>query len=136
MLIYRIKAINQDTPIPCTFGMNILFAVKSQGNMDNVLLSEEDQVALLHLLSLHNLRKCIVLLVGIAWQDIASHTVTELNKTTTIDPLPTCTTPEIRYTQKGSCTTCNSANSLLWISPLISTYTDSRPCNPGSALAW
>src|SRR6266700_2152001 len=93
MSIRRIKTADDNAIIGMAFCLNIFFVVESHCHMRDALAAEEDQVALLHLLTRYGVNKYIVLLIGIARNNVAAHPIAKLDKTAAIDAFPARSSP-------------------------------------------
>src|SRR5438067_12499888 len=108
MGVRGVKAVDDHIIVILPLGMDILFMIAGHGNVGYLLAAEENQVALLHISSIDTIGQSVMLLIGIAWNDVASHAVGQLHQTATIYTLPACSTPEIASAKKGASVSCNN----------------------------
>src|SRR5436305_8041829 len=92
-----VKAVDGDAVVVLALRMNVFCSVERQSYVRDLLATEEDQVASLHLMAFHTALKKSVLLVTIAWKNRAAHAIAELHKAAAIYALAACATPQIWY---------------------------------------
>src|SRR6266567_2672230 len=107
MGVSGIKAVDDNIVVMLSLGMNIFFIIERHGDMGYFFTAEEDQVTCLQLFAFDAAGPKIMLLVGIAWNDIASHTIAKLREAAAIYPFPTCPSPKIGSAEKGARVRCN-----------------------------
>src|SRR6266487_3890551 len=106
VLIGTIEAVDGHTVVVLPLRVNKLGVVERHSHVRNILATKEDQVAFPHFFACHAVCQEIMLLVGIAWENIAAHAVTELYKTAAVQSLPACAAPQVWYSKKGSRVAC------------------------------
>src|SRR2546421_1126948 len=136
MRVRGVKTVDDHIIVILPLGVDILFMVEGHGNVGYLLAAEENQVALLHIGSIDTIGQSIVLLIGIAWNDVASHAVGQLHQTATIYTLPACSTPEIGSAKKGASVTCNNLGRCAWIHFITQAYRNIVSYEPATALTW
>ncbi len=62
-----------------------------------------------------------MLLITITWQDVPTHTVTELYQTATIYALPTCSSPQIGPVEKLPCICSDGGYICTWVRCILLT---------------
>src|SRR5450759_2654660 len=102
MGVSGIKAVDDNTVVILSLGMNIFFMIERHGDMGYVCTAEEDQVTCLQLFAFDAAGPKIMLLVAIAWHGIASHTIAKLHEAAAIYPFPACPSPKIGSAEKGA----------------------------------
>src|SRR5437660_695189 len=104
--------------------------------MGDMLATEEDQIPFQQLLSRHTVREGVMLLVGIPRKYISTHAIAKLDKATTINASPACSTPEIRNAEEGTSIGSDHRNRCPWIlcSSLTNSHTLTR--QPSDSSTW
>jgi len=78
------EAVDDDVVVVLTFGVDVFVVVESHADVGDLLRAEENQVAFVYAGALDFVAEEVVLLVGIAGNDVTAHAVAELHKTTAI----------------------------------------------------
>src|SRR5579884_3019630 len=99
------------------------------------MLAEKDQVALAHLLALNGVSQKVVLLVRIAWQDIAAHAVAQLDEAAAIDALACRSAPQVGNAEKRARVLRHHSNWLARKGLGVEAHRDMPAVQPRAALA-
>src|SRR5579885_3855400 len=111
--------------------MDVFFIIERHADMGDTLAPEEDQVPLAHLFTFDTPGQRVVLLVGIARDDIATHTIAKLDEAAAIDASPACAAPEIGHAEKGAGVSRDDADRLSRIGRRPLAHADSVARDPG-----
>src|SRR5215469_7434777 len=101
VLVGAIEAVDGHTVVVLPLRMNKLEVVERHSHMCDGLATKEDQVAFPHLLTCRRVCQESMLLVGVAWENIAAHSITKLYKAAAVESLPACPAPQVWYSKKG-----------------------------------